>query len=95
MSVGRRALGLILVILALSGLASSSPRPGFSITFDADKSSAPLDGRLLLMLSTDASAEPRTQIRESPLTSQLVFGIDVDGWRPGTPMTIPAAPGRG
>jgi hypothetical protein len=41
------------------------------------------------MLSTDPSAEPRTQIKESPLTSQLVFGVDVDGWKPATPVTIP------
>jgi len=75
---------------ALTGLAATPSHSGVSITFAADHSAAPLDGRLLLLLSTDPSAEPRTQIRESPLTSQLVFGVDVDGWKPGTPVTIPA-----
>ncbi|HYX21084.1 MAG TPA: hypothetical protein VFA98_09610, partial [Thermoanaerobaculia bacterium] len=83
-------LALVAATAALTGLAATeSPSgPRFSITYAADKSAAPLDGRLLLMLSTDKSAEPRTQIKESPLTSQLVFGIDVDGWRAGTPETI-------
>ena len=49
-----------------------------------------LEGRLLLMLSTDAKAEPRFQITDGAET-QLVFGIDVDGLAPGTPAVIDAA----
>ena len=51
---------------------------------------APLDGRLLLLLSTDDKAEPRLQISDTSLESQQVFGIDVDGWKSGTPATFPA-----
>lgn len=43
----------------------------------------PLDGRLLILFSTDPSAEPRFQINDSPKT-QVVFGVDVDGFRPGS-----------
>jgi hypothetical protein len=53
-----------------------------AVTFAGATSATPLDGRLLLMISTDRSAEPRTQINNSPSTQQI-FGIDVDGWKPG------------
>ena len=76
-------------LAGLGGFAASPSVPRVTITYAADKSATPLDGRLLLMLSTDKSAEPRTQIRESPLTSQLAFGVDVDGWKAGAPATIP------
>jgi hypothetical protein len=54
----------------------------FAVSFPADMSTAPIDGRLLLMVSTDPSAEPRFQISDGAKT-QLVFGIDVEGLRPG------------
>ena len=44
---------------------------------------AALDGRLLLLLSKNDKGEPRTQISDDAGT-QLVFGIDVEGWQPGT-----------
>jgi hypothetical protein len=44
---------------------------------------ATLDGRLLLLLSKNDKGEPRTQISDDAGT-QLVFGIDVEGWQPGT-----------
>jgi hypothetical protein len=54
----------------------------FAITFPASRSAAPIDGRLLLFVSTDTSSEPRFQVSDAPGTQQ-VFGVDVDGWRPG------------
>ncbi len=56
-------------------------RVGFS--FPSSQSSKPLDGRLLLLISTDSSHEPRTQISDA-VTTQQVFGVDVDGLAPGT-----------
>ncbi|HEY6552536.1 MAG TPA: alpha/beta hydrolase-fold protein [Vicinamibacteria bacterium] len=53
------------------------------VTYGADKSQEPLDGRVLLLLSTDPTAEPRFQISDTSLQTQQVFGIDVVGWRPG------------
>jgi hypothetical protein len=41
------------------------------------------DGRLLLLLSNNDKAEPRYQISDAAGT-QMVFGVDVDGWQPGT-----------
>ena len=55
---------------------------GFHVSFPAAKSAAPLDGRLLVMLSTDNAQEPRFQITGDANT-QLVFGINVDGLKPG------------
>jgi hypothetical protein len=59
-------------LLLASGLALASPR--FEVTFSA---STPVDGRLLILLSTDPKQEPRFQINDGP-TSQLVFGTDLD-----------------
>jgi len=62
----------------------------FAITYPASLAAGPLDGRLLLMISTDDGAEPRFQIRDDPSTQQI-FGIDVEGWRPGEERSIDAA----
>ncbi|CAN5892143.1 hypothetical protein BH23GEM7_BH23GEM7_14540 [soil metagenome] len=59
-----------------------SGAPRFAITFPAEGSAELLDGRLLLMLSSDSAAEPRFQISDGP-GAQLVFGIDVEEWAPG------------
>jgi hypothetical protein len=56
----------------------------FTVTFPSELSAQPLDGRLLLVLSTDSSDEPRNQIDDTP-RSQIVFGLTVDGWKPGQP----------
>jgi hypothetical protein len=53
-----------------------------AVTIAPGLATAPLDGRLLLMISTDPAGEPRLQINNSPRTQQI-FGIDVEGWAPG------------
>jgi hypothetical protein len=63
--------------------------PEFVVTFDPARSSAALDGRLLLLLSTDPAAEPRFQI-DSGLNSQIVFGLDVEDWKPGETRALSA-----
>jgi len=73
----------------LAGL-TPTPRaatPRFAVTFPAQRSATPLDGRLLLMIAADSTNEPRFLIEDGPGT-QLVFGIDVDGWAPGTPVAV-------
>ncbi len=62
----------------------------FEVTFPAERSRAPLDGRLLLLISTDTAGEPRFQISDAPGTQQL-FGIDVDGWKPGETRVVDAS----
>jgi hypothetical protein len=54
----------------------------FTVSFPAERSSKPLDGRVLLLISNDPSEEPRMQIDISP-KSQQAFGLTVDGLRPG------------
>jgi hypothetical protein len=58
-----------------------------TVSFPAARSEKPLDGRVLLLLSNDPSKEPRMQIDDTP-KSQMVFGVTVDGWKPGDALTI-------
>src|ERR1017187_8901375 len=81
-----KRLALPLVLLLPIALAAQS----FTITFPKEVSAQPLDGRLLLCLSTDPSDEPRNQIDDSART-QLVFGLTVDGWQPGQPAIVDAS----
>lgn len=53
----------------------------FGVTFPEERSKTPIDGRLLLMISSDGSREPRFQVSDGPNT-QLIFGINVDGLKP-------------
>jgi len=62
----------------------------FAVTFDAVSSAVALDGRLVVLLSTDPAEEPRFQINDS-LKSQIVFGLDVEDWKPGEVRTMDAA----
>jgi len=53
----------------------------FGVAFTEERSKTPMDGRLLLIISSDGSREPRFQVSDGPNT-QLIFGIDVDGLKP-------------
>jgi hypothetical protein len=92
---------LAALFVAGSGWLAATPRAvtqatgsaaGLTVTvrLGSGVATAPVDGRLLLLVSTDAAAEPRFQIDVSP-KSQQIFGIDVDGWRPGETKTFDAA----
>jgi hypothetical protein len=78
-----KRIAFALVLLFPAVLASQS----FTVTFPREVSAQPLDGRLLLVLSTDPSDEPRNQIDDTPST-QIVFGLTVDGWQPGQPAVV-------
>lgn len=58
----------------------------FSLSFPQERG-GPFDGRLLVLLSTDSTAEPRFQLNDGP-TSQQAFGINVDGWKAGQAMVV-------
>ena len=83
----RLPLWLILVLpislLAQSGFTQAD-EAYFSVIYSPNMGDS-YDGRLLLMLSTDPSAEPRFQISDGPNT-QLIFGMDVEDWTPGEQM---------
>jgi hypothetical protein len=75
-----------LLLIAASGPASGAEpaRLRFAVSYPEALAKGPLDGRLLLLLSTDASAEPRFQVSDTDVAkSQQVFGVDVLGWKPG------------
>lgn len=78
---------------ALAGLMAV-PSPVLAetmvVTVPASTSGGPIDGRLLVILSTDNKTEPRFQVRPDYFGAQ-VFGIDVNALRPGQTATIGAA----
>ncbi len=78
-------LTLLLFLAAPSAISAQS----FSVTFPREVSAQPLDGRLLLLLSTDPSDEPRNQVDDTPRT-QMIFGLTVDGWQPAQPAVVDA-----
>lgn len=59
----------------------------FEISFSPEMSTEPLDGRLLLMLSTNDSAEPRFQV-SSGSGALPIFGVNVDKLKPGETAVI-------
>jgi len=76
------AFALLLAATEAPSRAAQAPPLRVDVSFPASLHAGALDGRLLLMLSTETSGEPRFQISDSPRTQQ-VFGIDVDGLAPG------------
>src|SRR5688572_26119286 len=87
-----KKLTLIILIVALfSTNTESANNPianiRFEISFPETSSKERLDGRLLLLVSTNNQREPRFQISED-LTTQQVFGIDVEGWKAGQTKTV-------
>jgi hypothetical protein len=89
-----RCLAALLVsaVVAASALAlrAQSREPlRFAISFPAARSAQPLDGRVLLFISTDSRTEPRTQSDQYRANStQPIFGVDVDGLRPGQDVVV-------
>lgn len=82
-----KIFNVLIFILALM-LVQCAPNPQsanlvqFSVSFSKDLLEEAQDGRLLLLLSNNSQAEPRFQINDG-LNTQLIFGIDVEGMKPG------------
>jgi len=84
-------LALAVAALALSALQPAAPAaPKVTVRLAPGSVTGPVTGRLLVLVSTDAKAEPRFQIAFGPQTQQ-VFGLDVDGWAPGETRTVDAS----
>lgn len=61
----------------------------FTVSFASDRSTKPLDGRVILMLSRDFTREPRTHVMPNePLASPYLFGLTVDDLVPGKPALL-------
>lgn len=88
-----KLLPIIGVVLFLGCNPPTEQKPEgatFQITFDSALTDAIQDGRLLLILSNNDKAEPRFQVSDGPAT-QLIFGVDVEGMKPGEAITIDAS----
>jgi hypothetical protein len=92
----RRLLPALLAAAALAaGFVSvdavqpaATPGPlRFEVSYPASRSETPLDGRLLLMLSTRKDGEPRFHVAFGP-EGQPVFGLDVENWPGGAPASV-------
>jgi len=91
----KRVVGVWLVVFwacpmfAGSVLAEQVSALRVGVSFSKDRSAVALDGRVLLMLSTDDSGEPRFQVGGGP-NLQQVFGVDADGLKPGEEVVFDA-----
>ncbi len=72
-----RFLGVLLLLAA--------PALGLEVqvSFGPELRAEPVDGRLLLILSTDDEREPRFQVSGDTTRTMQLFGIDVEGLAPG------------
>ena len=75
-------------VFGQSPTSKSAAKLRFEISFPESLSAKPLDGHILLGISTDKSSEPRFQLREEEALSAQFFGVDVDEWKPGTSASI-------
>jgi len=62
----------------------------FEVSFSSSVAAGPLNGRIILMLSPNADAEPRFQVRPGVRAIQI-FGVDVNDLEPSENTTIDAA----
>ena len=83
--------------LALFLASALSAAPGFQIRLGSGPRTSPVDGRLIVVVSKNLKGEPRFQVTWG-LETQQIFGMDVDGWKPGDAVEMhgntPGAPLR-
>jgi hypothetical protein len=79
---------LWLVLISLFPLACPLPAQSkgarIEISFPESLSHGALDGHILLGISKNKEAEPRFQLDEMTASTAQFFGLDVDGWKPGS-----------
>ena len=73
---------LLFLFIGCNPVKRAGQEVAIGVSFPDSVSEMSLDGRLLLMLSSDPSSEPRFQIN-SGLNTQLVYGMNVEGMRAG------------
>ncbi|MFM7430669.1 MAG: hypothetical protein ACKO1F_12305, partial [Flammeovirgaceae bacterium] len=78
---------LILIFFGWQCTPSSSTRLRFAISFTKEMIDSAQDGHIVLMLANNNQSEPRNQINFG-LKTQLAFGLDVDGLKPGEEIFI-------
>jgi enterochelin esterase-like enzyme len=87
-------VGLVAVtgvlLVSLTSRVQTADGLRFEISFPSSVRSEAVDGRALLMLSTNGDEEPRFQI-SARLDTQQIFGTDADSLAPGQAAVIDAA----
>jgi hypothetical protein len=80
----KSAAAILIISLTLWSCRGTEDKTvSFEVSIDESLHAGALDGRLLLLLSTNDNNEPRFQINDGPST-QLVYGKDVEEWEPGS-----------
>ena len=80
---------LLFALFLLLTFFQAFGQPRFLISFSKERSTVALDGRMLLIVSADSTAEPRLQIdHDAGLNTQQIFGIDVEGLQPDVDAVI-------
>ncbi len=86
-----------LLLLGLVFVFSLGAAPGFQVYLKPELRTKPVDGRLIVIVSRSTQGEPRFQVAWG-LQTQQIFGVDVDGWKPGDTVEMrgetPGAPLR-
>jgi hypothetical protein len=77
-------------LYAQSDVNQENGKLKFALSFEERNSNEPLDGRMLLMISTDSTDEPRFQINDNENT-QLIYGINVENMKAGEQAFIDAS----
>src|SRR5262249_20735191 len=80
------ATAFLIQFSADASVAGASPLR-FEVSVPDRFATEPLDGRVLLMLSTTDEKEPRFLIQEG-VNSQQIFGVDANDFRPASPVII-------
>lgn len=80
---------LLLVLVAILSIDCTPPgsKLKFTISFTPEMSADAQDGRLMLLLANNDKSEPRFQMSDG-YNMQLMFGVDVEGMKPGDQITI-------
>jgi len=75
-----------LALLLLASAAVAADRHEFRVSLPASVAAGPVTGRLIVIAAQTADPEPRT--RMETWTAAPMFGVDVEGARPGTTITV-------
>jgi enterochelin esterase-like enzyme len=82
---------LLAVLFLCASAAAQNGSLKFEVSFPSSLASAPLNGRVLLAISRNDNPEPRFQIDEAEAKSQQLFGVQVDGLKPGGVAVVDAS----
>jgi hypothetical protein len=83
-----KALALWIALLT-STVCGAQQATSFAVSFPAARSSTPLSGRVILLISRDLQREPRSHVQpDEPLDSPYLFGLNVLNLSPGTAAVV-------